>query len=300
MKNVKSSTKQLAFYSPKNINNARSFILGIPITVWLVLIVLVPVLLMFIMSFKQKSGYEILNVFTFNNYLEFFKNETYWKLLLKSFRMAFIVSIVAIISGYPLAYFISRRLRKFRNFFYMLIITPLWVSYLVRIIAWRTILGNRGLINTALLNLGIIKEPLSIFLYNQVSVVITLTYIAIPFVFIPLYTSLEKIPNNIIDAARDLGASEFNTFINVIFPLSLPGLVTGFMLSFIIALGDYIIPAQLGGNTGIMYGNVVWAQFGGAFNWPFGSALGFILFFIAAIVLIIAQIFGSKEGIFVE
>lgn len=283
-----------------NIQNARSFILGIPITVWLILIVLTPVFLMFVMSFKQKSGYEILNVFTFSNYLEFFKNETYWKLLLKSFRMAFIVSLVAIITGYPLAYFISRRLAKFRNFFYMLIITPLWVSYLVRIIAWRTILGNRGLINTALINMGIIKEPLSIFLYNQVSVVITLTYIAIPFVFIPLYTSLEKIPNNLIDAARDLGANEVKTFINVIFPLSLPGLVTGFMLSFIIALGDYIIPSQLGGNTGIMYGNVVWAQFGGAFNWPFGSALGFILFFIAAIVLVIAQIFGSKEGIFVE
>ncbi|MGZ8557369.1 MAG: ABC transporter permease, partial [Chitinophagaceae bacterium] len=187
-----------------------------------------------------------------------------------------------------------------RNLFYMLIIAPLWVSYLVRIIAWKTILGNKGLINIALMNLGITKEPVSAFLYNQVSVVLTLTYIAIPFVFIPLYTALEKIPNNLIDAARDLGASEFNTFVNVIFPLSLPGLVTGFMLSFIIALGDYIIPSQLGGNSGIMYGNVVWAQFGGAYNWPFGSALGFILFFIAAIVLVIAQIFGSKEGIFAE
>lgn len=278
----------------------KSFILGIPITVWLILIVLIPVLLMFIMSFKQKSGYEIINVFTLSNYLEFFKNDTYWRLMIKSFRMAFIVSIAAIITGYPLAYFISRRLRKFRNLFYMLIIAPLWVSYLVRIIAWKTILGNKGLINIALMNLGITKEPVSAFLYNQVSVVLTLTYIAIPFVFIPLYTALEKIPNNLIDAARDLGASEFNTFVNVVFPLSLPGLVTGFMLSFIIALGDYIIPSQLGGNSGIMYGNVVWAQFGGAYNWPFGSALGFILFFIAAIVLVIAQIFGSKEGIFAE
>ncbi len=278
----------------------RSFIMGIPITVWLIIIVLVPVLLMFVMSFKQKSGYEIVNVFTFRNYLEFFINDTYWRLLLKSFRMAFIVSFTAIITGYPLAYFISRRLRRFRNLFYMLIITPLWVSYLVRIIAWRTILGNRGLINTLLINLGIIQEPLPIFLYNQVSVVITLTYIAIPFVFIPLYTSLEKIPNNLIDAARDLGASEFNTFLNVVLPLSLPGLVTGFMLSFIIALGDYIIPQQLGGNSGIMYGNVVWTQFGAAYNWPFGAALGFILFFVAAVVLVITQLFGSKEGIFAE
>ncbi len=278
----------------------RSFILGIPVTIWLILIVIIPVFLMFIMSFKQKSGYDIINVFTFNNYLEFFKNGIYWRLMLKSFRMAFIVSTAAIITGYPMAYFISRRLRKFRNFFYMLIITPLWVSYLVRIIAWKTILGNKGLINLALMKLGITSEPISIFLYNQVSVVITLTYIAIPFAFISLYTSLEKIPNNLIDAARDLGASEFNTFLNVIFPLSLPGLITGFMLSFIIALGDYIIPSQLGGNSGIMYGNVVWAQFGQSYNWPLGSALGFILFFIAAIVLVIAQVFGSREGIFAE
>jgi len=163
-------TKNLAKQKLKE-KKQKSFIAGIPITVWLFIIVLVPVFLMFVMSFRQKSGYEILNVFTISNYLEFFRNDTFWRLLLKSFRMAFMVSISAIITGYPLAYFVSRRLRRFRNLFYMLIITPLWVSYLVRIIAWRTILGNRGLINTALLNLGIIKEPLSIFLYNQASVV---------------------------------------------------------------------------------------------------------------------------------
>lgn len=277
-----------------------SLVLGLPISVWLIVIVMIPLVNMFVMSFRLKSGYEVTNILTFQNYLQFFTNSTYWRLLLKSFRMAFIVSCVAVIAGYPLAYFISRKLKRFRNLLFMLIITPLWTSYLVRIIAWRTILGNRGLLNSLLLELAIIKEPLQIFLYNQVAVIATLAYIVIPFVFIPLYTSLEKIPNNLIDAARDLGANEFNTFLNVILPLSAPGLVTGFMLSFVIALGDYIIPQQLGGRGGIMYGNVVWSQFGVAANWPLGAALGFILFFIAAIVLALAMRFGSKGGILIE
>ena len=278
----------------------RSYIMGIPISLWLFIIVITPVILMFVMSFKLKSGYEITNVLTFKNYLEFFTKPTYWKILLKSFRMAFTVSITAILASYPLAYFISRRLTKFRNLFYMMIITPLWVSYLIRIIAWRTILGNKGLLNSLLINMNIIKEPLEFLLYNQVSVVIALTYIAIPFVFIPLYTALEKIPNNLIDAASDLGANEFNTFVSVILPLSAPGLLTGFMLSFIVALGDYIIPQQLGGTGGIMFGNIIWSQFGTAFNWPRGSAFGFILFLIAAAVLALTQRFGSREGVLYE
>lgn len=278
----------------------RSYIMGIPISIWLFIIVIIPVVFMFIMSFKLKSGYDIKNILTLENYIEFFRKPTYWKILLRSFRMAFTVSITAILASYPLAYFISRKLKKFRNLFYMMIITPLWVSYLIRIIAWRTILGNKGLLNSLIINIGITKEPLEFLLYNQVSVVIALTYIAIPFVFIPLYTSLEKIPDNLINAARDLGANEFNTFISVILPLSAPGLFTGFMLSFIVALGDYIIPQQLGGTGGIMFGNIVWSQFGIASNWPQGSALGFILFFIAAVVLALTQKFGSREGILAE
>ena len=212
--------------------------------------------------------------------------------------MAFIVSATAIAICYPLAYFISRKIRKFKRLLFMLIITPLWVSYLIRIIAWRSILGNKGIINIILLKLGIIEEPLKIFLYNQFAVIITLIYMAIPFVFIPLYTSLEKIPNNLIDASRDLGASEIRVIAHVIFPLSMPGLLTGFMLSFIIALGDYIIPREVGGTGGIMYGNIVWSQFGLIYDWPLGSALGFILFIIAAIILALSRKFGSREGVF--
>lgn len=274
----------------------RSYITGIPIILWLLIIIIAPVILMLVMSFRQKMGYEISNVLTLSNYLEIFKKPFYFKILLRSFRIALIASAMAIFAGYPLAYYISRKIRKGKNLLFMLIIIPLWISYLVRIIAWRTILGNQGLINSALMAVGLIKKPLSFLLYNQFAVAITLSYIAIPFVFIPLYTVLEKIPVNLVDAAKDLGAGEFQTFINVIFPLSIPGLLTGFMLAFVVSLGDYIIPMQLGGTGGMMLGNIIWAQFGFAFNWPLGAALGFILFSIAAVVLAMAQKFGSREG----
>lgn len=276
----------------------KAFFIGIPLGVWMIVFVIIPVLIMFSMSFRVKLGPRLLSPVSIGNYVEFFKKPIYWKLFIKSFRMSLIVSIVSIITSYPLAYFISRKLKRFRNFLFMLIITPLWVSYLVRIIAWRTILGNKGLLNTILMGLGIINEPIKLFLYNQFAVIITLVYIAIPFVFIPLYTALEKIPKNLIDASIDLGANEFKTLLHIIIPLSSPGLVTGFMLSFIIALGDYIIPNQVGGSGGIMYGNIVWSQFGMISNWHHGSALGFILFAVAALMIGLVRKYGSKEGVY--
>lgn len=280
--------------------SSKSYILGIPISIWLLTLVVTPVVLMFIMGFRLKEGYDVTNTFTFANYILFAKNPLYWKVLLKTFRMALTVSASAILLAYPLAYFVSRKLKKYKELLFMLIIIPLWVSYLVRIIAWRTILGNRGLINSLLMAIGVTKEPLKFFLYNEVAIVITLAYIAVPFVFIPLYTVLEKIPKNLIDAANDLGANEFRTFFHVILPMSSPGLLTGFMLSFLIALGDYIIPQQLGGARGFMFGNIIWSQFGFASNWPLGSVMGFVLFFIAAVILALSQKFGFREGTFYE
>jgi spermidine/putrescine transport system permease protein len=281
-------------------SESGSYVLGIPISVWLMVLVIAPVVLMFVMGFRLMEGYDVTNTLTLENYLTFARKPLYWKILLRTFRTALTVSICAILLAYPLAYFVSRKLKRFRELLFMLIIIPLWVSYLVRIIAWRTILGNKGLINSLLMAIGIIQEPLKFLLYNQVAVVITLTYIAVPFVFIPLYTVLEKIPKNLIDAADDLGANEFRTFFHIILPISSPGLLTGFMLSFLIALGDYIIPQQLGGARGFMFGNIIWSQFGFASNWPLGSVMGFVLFFIAAIILVLSQKFGYKQGTLLE
>jgi spermidine/putrescine transport system permease protein len=278
----------------------RSYTRGIPIVVWLLFLVVVPLVFTFTMSFYSSEGLEIERTATLKNYKLFLTDPVYSRILLKSLRLAFTVSILSIAMAYPLAYMVSFKMVRGRNLLFMMCIIPLWVSYLVRIIAWRSILGNRGVINSALMVLGIVQEPLRIFLYNQFAVAVTLTYICIPFVFIPVYTALEKIPRNILNAANDLGANEFSTFLNVVLPLSLPGLITGFIFSFIIALGDYIIPLQLGGTQGIMFGNLIWSQFGFAFNWPFGAALGFVLFIISVTILGLTAKFGSTEGGFLS
>jgi len=277
-------------------DSPRSYFKGIPIVVWLLFLVVVPLVFTFIMSFYSSEGLEIEKTLTLKNYKLFFTDTIYPRILFKSLRLALSVSIISIAMAYPLAYMVSFKMIRGRNLLFMLCIIPLWVSYLVRIIAWRSILGNRGVINSILMAIGITKGPLEFFLYNKFAIAITLTYICIPFVFIPVYTALEKIPKNIINAANDLGANEFHSFLNVVLPLSLPGLVTGFIFSFIIALGDYIIPQQLGGTQGIMFGNLIYSQFGFAFNWPFGAALGFILFVISVVILGLTAKFGSTEG----
>jgi spermidine/putrescine transport system permease protein len=278
----------------------RTYTKGIPIVIWLLFLVVVPLVFTFTMSFYSSEGLEIEKSATLKNYKLFLTDPVYSRILLKSLRLALTVSLLSIAMAYPLAYMVSFKMVRGRNLLFMMCIIPLWVSYLVRIIAWRSILGNKGVINSVLMVLGIIQEPLRIFLYNRFAVAVTLTYICIPFVFIPVYTALEKIPRNLLNAANDLGANEFSTFLNVVLPLSLPGLITGFIFSFIIALGDYIIPLQLGGTQGIMFGNLIWSQFGFAFNWPFGAALGFVLFIISVTILGLTAKFGSTEGGFLS
>ncbi len=287
-------TKKSRFDTP------RSYSKGIPIVLWLLFLVVIPLIFTFVMSFYRSEGLVLEKTFNLENYKLFFTDSVYPRILFKSFRLALGVSMLSIAMAYPIAYVVSFKMVRGRNLLFMMCIIPLWVSYLVRIIAWRSILGNRGLINSALLAIGLIQEPLRIFLYNKFAITVTLTYICIPFVFIPVYTSLEKIPRNILNAASDLGANEVHTFVNVVLPLSLPGLITGFIFSFIIALGDYIIPLQLGGTQGIMFGNLIWSQFGFAFNWPFGAALGFVLFIISVTILGLTAKFGSTEGGFLS
>jgi spermidine/putrescine transport system permease protein len=284
----------------KPVSPPRAFLRGIPITVWMLLLVIAPLFLTFLMSFYSKQGNGIDTTLTLKNYALFFTDPLYASVLGRSVLLALVIAVLSILTAYPLAYLVSFRVRRGKQFLFMLSIIPLWVSYLVRIIAWRTILGNKGVVNSALLAVGVIREPLTFLLYNRFAVAITLAYICIPFVFIPVYTALEKIPRNILEASNDLGAGEVRTFFNVVFPLSLPGLVTGFIFAFIIALGDYIIPQQMGGTEGIMFGYVVWSQFGFSNNWPLGAALGFILFAISVAVLTATSRFGTTEGGFLS
>ncbi|MCL1896455.1 MAG: ABC transporter permease [Clostridiales bacterium] len=271
---------------------------GLPISIWMLILVILPLVVVVQYSFYLKIGGTTIekDIFSLANYYQFFANPIYSQIFIKTLLYAFLIAMISLLLGYPLAYLVSRKLKRFRNQFFLLILVPLWVSYLVRIIAWRTILGKTGVINSVLLTLGIIDEPISWLIYSPFAVVITLVHITLPFVFIPVFNALEKIPNNLIAAAADLGANGFRQFVNVIFPLSLPGVLNGFTMAFVISLGDYIIPKQLGGTTMTMFGSLIADQFGQAYNWPLGSALGFILFIVAVAILLLSARVGKSEG----
>jgi spermidine/putrescine transport system permease protein len=248
-----------------------------PVTIFIVAFFLIPIIILLVYSFWRIDNSQLIKEFTIVNYINVLKNALYMKVLLRSVVIGFLVSMLGIIISYLLAYGVVFKLTKLRDLIIFLIIISLLSNYLVRIYAWRTILGSKGVINTLLIYLGIIKEPISALLFNNVSVFIALLHILIPFIILPIYSALLNIDPTLLEAARDLGANPVRTFFKVTLPLSTPGLKAAFIFSFIIASGDYIIPQMLGGTSGLMIGRVIADQFGLVYNWGEGSALVFIL-----------------------
>jgi spermidine/putrescine transport system permease protein len=256
---------------------------------YLMAFMVVPYLLIVMFSFWQVEGYAIVRDFTFGNYARIIDNSLYWSTVLKSLQIAFIVTVAANLVAYPLAFFLVFVASRHRQLLYFLIIIPLFTSFLLRAFIWKTILGRSGVVNTALENLGLIDEPISLFLYNQFSVCLTLTYIFIPFVALPVYTALEKIPKDLVEASLDLGATPWLTFRRVLLPLSIPGIVAGSIFTFALSFGDFVTPTLLGGPSGIMISNIIIGQFGAAFDWPFGSALAIVVLVVALMTIIFAS-----------
>jgi spermidine/putrescine transport system permease protein len=192
----------------------------------------------------------------------------------------------------PLAYAIAFKVRRYKRLVYTLIIIPLWVSYVVRAYAWRLILGREGLLNGLLLHAGLADGPIEAFLYSDVAVVIGMVHIFTPFVLMPLYTSFEQIPRQLIEASQDLGAGRFTTFVRVVLPLSLPGLIAGATFAFVLALGDFLSPLLLGGTDSLLIANVVQNLFGTSNDRPLGSAVGIVML---VVVLALLELTGRAE-----
>lgn len=246
---------------------------------------------MFQFSFWRKDLYSIVEEFTLENYLTLWETPLYTTVLLNSLEVALIVTAAAIAIGYPLAFFLAFIARRNRTLLYFLVIVPLWTSFLLRAYVWKLILGRSGIINGMLQYVGLTDEPVSLFLYNQFSVCLALTYIFVPFVVLPVFTALERIPRKYVEASMDLGAGGVRTFLRVILPLSLPGVIAGGTFAFCLSFGDFVAPTLLGGPSGIMISNVVIGQFGAAFNWPLGSALAvMILVVVLAAVVLAARV----------
>ena len=263
----------------------------VPPLLWVALFLVVPYGLLFCYSFWSVSPSQvIIHSWTLDNYRQLFRVNVYLQTLFRSMWIAARVMIFSLLLGYPLAYYLSFYAGKRKDLLYQLVIIPLWVSYLVSAYAWKTILGSDGVLNTLLQYVHLTKHPLEFLLYSPFAVVLTLTHIYTPFAFLPIYASLEHIPRNLVEASHDLGASPFQTFWRVIFPLSVPGVLAGATFAFVLSLGDFLAPLLLGGPSGIMISNIVVSLFGAAYNWPLGAAISFCM-----LALVLALLFLSES-----
>ncbi len=263
-------------------------IAAIPL-LWAIIFMFVPYTLMFVYSFYTKEFPLFVPDFQFGNYLALVKDPQYRQVFLRTFKIASLVTFFSLLLSYPVAYCLIFKVAssRARQMIYLAMIIPLWASYLLRAYTWKIILGTQGVLNSLLIWLNIISQPIDLFLYSQAAIIITLVHIFIPFMFMPVYTSLEKIPRNLLEASSDLGVGGISTFLRVTLPLSVTGIAAGIAFTFCLSFGDFIAPFLVGGPDGFMIANIVQSQFGTALNWPLGSAismaiLGVVLLVIAA------------------
>ena len=254
---------------------------------WMIAFLFIPYAVMFTYSFYSRQFPAIIPDFQFGNYITLITDPQYYQVLLRTLKIASLVSIAALVIAYPLTYYLVFRVKsaRVRAVLYVAVIVPLWVSYLLRAYTWKTILGSEGVINSFLIWIGVLDEPAGIFLYSQFAMVIVLTYIYVPFLVMPVYTSLEKIPRNLIEASKDLGVGHWQTFLRITLPLSVPGILAGMTFTFCLTMGDFVAPFLIGGPDGLMIANVVQVQFGTAFNWPLGSALSMVLLVLVLFII---------------
>ncbi len=271
-------------------SRAYKTLVSVPPLLWVGLFLLFPYALMFAHSFWAVRDGVIVHQWNLQNYGTLFSKPVYVEVLLRTMRIAASVTLCSLLLGYPLAYYLSFHAGARKELLYQLVIVPLWVSYLVRGYAWKTILGSEGVLNGFLQYLHLTHEPVAFLLYSPFAVVLVLTHIYTPFVFLPIYAALEHIPRPLVEASQDLGAGSLQTFLRVILPLSIPGLLAGATFAFVLSLGDFLAPLLVGGASGTMIANVVQSLFGAAFDWPLGAAIS-----VDILILTISLLFLSER-----
>jgi spermidine/putrescine transport system permease protein len=250
-----------------------------------------------LISFFRADKHEIIRELTLFNYINFFGNWTYLGTYLGTILLCLEVVAVSVLVGYPIAWFIWQQKGSRRYLMLLLAVVPLFMSYIVKLYTLRSMLGLNGLVNQMLLSLGVLEKPSQLFLFNQRAVLITMVVIYLPFVILPIFLALERIPRSLLHASIDLGAGAWDTFRRIVLPLSFPGTVAGALFVFVLALGDFITPQMVGGTTGFTIGRVIYSQFGLAFDWPFGAAMAAILFLTALLGILMAGFAMSRQKV---
>ncbi|MGL5116463.1 MAG: ABC transporter permease [Beijerinckiaceae bacterium] len=260
-----------------------------PATVFVLLSMAVPLAILFRYSLNTfESGRGMSEAFTAANYIRFFVDPFYLNVLWRTLRVAIVCTVLCLIMGFPLAYWLARMESGWKNLLIILIVLPLFVGNAVRAAGWMAMFGNKGAVNAALMGLGITSEPLTI-MYTEFAVIIGITAVNLPFMVLTLQTVIEGIPRSAEEAALNLGASPSQAFRRVVWPLALPGVSAGLILTFILAMNAYATPVLLGGPRFQTMGPLVYGQFVQQNNWPFGAAISFILMGLTLILTLIAQ-----------
>jgi spermidine/putrescine transport system permease protein len=262
---------------------------------WMTFFYLVPLGILLIHAFWSVDYPTIDHTPTLKNFRTFFSSELYGRVFLRTVGMALAVTITDIAIAFPLAFFLAKRVRRHRELMLVLVVFPLWSSYLVRVFAWKSLLGTSGILNSFLIWSGVINDPASFLLYSKWAMYIAFCHVWLPFMILPLYTILDRIPNSLLEAAADLGSGGIRTFWRVVLPLARPGMLAGGLSVFSLTMGDYITPTLLGGPGDQMIGRIIADQFGVANNQPLGAMLVIPVLITISTVLAISNRAGAME-----
>lgn len=272
----------------------KKSLLSTPYILWTVLFTIVPLVIILIFSLSASSKIGNLSTdFTLDRYVQFFE-PIYADVFFRSIKLSLYSTVFCLILGYPVAYIIANKKMRIRNFLILFIILPQWTNFLLRTYAWMSILKDNGPINAFLMNIGLIKEPLTL-LYTDGAVLMGMVYNFLPYMILPIYTVILKIDKAYVEAARDLGASSAITFRKIILPLSMPGIVSGIIMVFMPAISTFVISDLLGGGHSMLMGNLIQNQFLAARNWQFGSAISMILIGIILITMLVLNRYSSSD-----
>lgn len=257
-----------------------------PTVLWLSFFFVVPLLIVVAVSFASRTPYgQVIFDWTLGNYARF--TETlYLSIFLDTLIVALITTVLTILLGYPLAYFIAQLPQKWQQPGLILVMIPFWINFLIRSYAWVIILRTQGVLNTILLKFGLIEQPLQM-LYNEVAVMLGMVYALLPFMVLPIYVSIEQLDHRLLEAASDLGASPFTAFRKITLPLTMPGIAAGTILVFISSLGMFVVPDVMGGAKSALIGNLIQNQFLSARDWPFGGALSIVLALLSLVLIML-------------
>jgi putative spermidine/putrescine transport system permease protein len=274
---------------------ALALVLGPPL-LWLVGLYLIPLGLLLITSLWTWDGVQIVHTWTLDNFQLITSDPLPLTVFRRTLFVAVLVTLSSVILALPLAYFLVRYTSRWKNLLYLAVLIPLWTNYLVRVFAWKTILGDTGLLNSFLISSHVIKQPIDALLYSNNAVYITLLYIWLPYMVLPVYAAIDRIPPSLLEASSDLGARGWRTIVHVVWPLAFPGILAGSIFVFSLSMGDYITPEFMGNGSSFI-GNLIATQFHDAGSPPYGAALSALPLAVLLVYLSVARRFGALEAL---